>query len=56
LLQEGQNEVTLQSVIGSTDISLVDRVRLTFARAYQANGDQLRFTTTPGKPTRISGL
>ncbi|MCX8036112.1 MAG: C25 family cysteine peptidase, partial [Candidatus Sumerlaeia bacterium] len=55
-LREGDNVVTLISTGGTTDVSLVDAVRLTYARLYRAENNCLRMTVTAGKPVVVSGF
>jgi hypothetical protein len=43
-LREGDNVVRLAAQGGEGDVSLVDRVRLTYRRGYRAENDWLRFT------------
>jgi hypothetical protein len=54
MLQAGYNTISLQSLNGSTDVSLMDYARLTYARTYQADGDYLQFTVDGG--ARVSGF
>jgi subtilisin-like proprotein convertase family protein len=44
VLQEGDNTITLQAQGGSTDVSLVDYLRLRYWRRYTASHDHLLFT------------
>ncbi|HWC77982.1 MAG TPA: C25 family cysteine peptidase, partial [Blastocatellia bacterium] len=55
-LVEGNNEIALQSVNGSTDINLADRVRLTYSRFYRADSNQLRFGIHANQSARINGF
>ncbi len=52
LLKDGPNTVTLTNRSGAGDVSLVDFLRLTYAHAYRADNDTLRFTL--GKKQRVS--
>jgi len=54
-LVEGDNIVTLASS-GTTDISLVDTIRVTYQRAYAADGDALRFTVPGGTSVGVGGF
>jgi hypothetical protein len=54
MLREGDNTVSLQSLNGGTDVSLVDYLRLTYAHRYQADGDYLEFTVNGN--ARVSGF
>ncbi len=56
LLQDGANTVTLQALGGASDVSLVDTLRLTYTRAYQASGDSLVFTAPGGKAISVGGF
>ncbi len=56
-LIEGQNVVTLtRSGIGATDVSLVDFVRLSYARQYRAENNRLLFSTGAGQAVRVDGF
>ena len=55
-LRVGDNTVTLQGVNGASDTSLVDRVRLTYSRRYQADDNQLRFTLEAGQAVKVDGF
>ena len=44
VLHDGDNTISLQSLNGSTDVSLMDYARLTYARTYHVDGDYLQFT------------
>jgi len=54
ILHEGDNTVRLQSLNGSTDVSLVDYLRLTYPHKYQADGDYLEFTVNGS--ARVGGF
>jgi Peptidase family C25 len=56
LLSEGQNTVTLTAQGGSSDISLVDYLRLTYNHTYMADGDQLKATAASNQPLTIAGF
>lgn len=57
LLQEGENVVTLtRGGIGATDVTLVDYVRLTYARQYRALNNRLRFSVASGHAVRVEGF
>ncbi|MEN3331928.1 MAG: hypothetical protein V7641_1293 [Blastocatellia bacterium] len=56
LLHEGQNTVTLTRQNGSSDISLVDYLRVTYNHTYMADGDQLKLTAATGQPLTIDGF
>ncbi|MGH9882660.1 MAG: right-handed parallel beta-helix repeat-containing protein, partial [Pyrinomonadaceae bacterium] len=53
-LRLGDNTVTLQSVNGPTDLTLIERVKLTFSRRYRADNNQLRFTLAAGEGATVS--
>jgi hypothetical protein len=54
VLHEGDNTISLQSLNGSTDVSLMDYVRLTYAHTYHADGDYLQFTVDDS--AQVSGF
>ncbi|MFL6212804.1 MAG: C25 family cysteine peptidase [Blastocatellia bacterium] len=55
LLSDGDNTVTLASLNNQTDVSLVDYVRITYARSFVADNDSLRFIA--GKqPITVDGF
>ncbi|HKO45910.1 MAG TPA: C25 family cysteine peptidase, partial [Pyrinomonadaceae bacterium] len=56
LLNEGNNTLSLVSVEGAADISLVDWVRLTYPRRFRATEDYLRFTVPGGQSVRIDNF
>ena len=56
LLQEGQNTVTLVGQNGSSDLSLVDYLRLTYNHTYTVDGDRLKLTAPAGQPLTIDGF
>ncbi|HEY9232172.1 MAG TPA: C25 family cysteine peptidase [Blastocatellia bacterium] len=56
LLQEGQNTVTLVGQNGSSDISLVDYLRLTYDHTYTADDDRLKLTAQAGQPLTVNGF
>lgn len=51
---EGNNQISLRSVGGSSDISVVDSVSLSYARQYKAQNNRLRFTVAAGQTAKIS--
>ena len=55
-LHESDNTVQLTSLGGTSDVSLVDVVRLTYAHAFVADTDALSFSVSGGDTTRISGF
>jgi hypothetical protein len=52
-LREGVNIITLIPPGGGTDVSLVDFVRLTYARKYEADGDLLTCSVQAGQTIRL---
>ena len=56
LLREGANLVTLTAVGGPGDISLLDRLRLTYDRRLVAAGDRLRFRAPAGATVAVGGF
>jgi uncharacterized repeat protein (TIGR01451 family) len=55
-LQTGSNTVTLTSLDGDMDVSLVQSIELTYAHAYSADSDWLRATAQAGETIRIGGF
>ncbi len=56
LIKEGENNVTLTSQAGESDVSLVSSIRLTYRHAYVADGDALRFTSSKKEQVTIDGF
>jgi hypothetical protein len=56
VLQEGQNLLTLTVTGGQDDVSVVDRVELTYPHRYTADNDTLRFTAASGQAATIEGF
>jgi Peptidase family C25 len=56
LLLEGQNTVTLTRQNGSSDISLVDYLRVTYNHTYVADHDQLKLTAASNQQLTIDGF
>jgi Peptidase family C25 len=56
MLQEGDNVVAVASLNGSSDISLLDWVRLTYPHRYKADNDALTLTVPSSQPLRIDGF
>jgi hypothetical protein len=56
VLQEGQNLLTLTVKGGDEDVSVVDRVELTYPHRYTADNDALRFTAPGGQAATIGGF
>ncbi len=55
-LINGLNQVELQAQAGPMDLSLLDTIRLTYPRAYQATGNVLSATVPAGRQVTISGF
>ena len=55
LLREGDNRVLLQSQ-GAGDVSLVEHLRLTYARRFTATANQLGYSASGGATASISGF
>jgi Peptidase family C25 len=55
-LYEGENVVELVAQGGERDISLVDRVRLTYLHTYTADADALRFSASGGQRVTVGGF
>jgi hypothetical protein len=56
VLQEGENQLTLTVTGGPDDVSVVDRVELTYPHTYTADNDALRFTAVSGQAATIGGF
>jgi uncharacterized repeat protein (TIGR01451 family) len=56
LLQNGSNTVTLTSLDGEYDVSLVQSIELTYAHTYSADSDWLRATAQAGETIRLTGF
>jgi len=48
-LLDGANDIRLQALAGSSDVSLVESLRLTYARGYNAENDRLNFSLAAGE-------
>jgi hypothetical protein len=55
-LREGDNTIKLVAQGGESDVSLLDRVRLTYQRGYRAENDLLRFTAKGKSRLTIDGF
>jgi hypothetical protein len=55
-LREGDNTVRLVAQGGEGDVSLVNRVRLTYQRGYRAENDSLRFTAKGKSRLTVDGF
>lgn len=56
LLREGDNTVTLETTGDPADVSLVDRIRLTYPRKLTLTGDALCFTAPGGQALSLDGF
>jgi hypothetical protein len=56
LLREGDNVITLQSINGPSDISLVDSIRITYQHSFRAENDELSFAVKSGQTAIVSGF
>ncbi|HKE58366.1 MAG TPA: C25 family cysteine peptidase [Pyrinomonadaceae bacterium] len=56
LLKEGENKVTITSTASSTDISLLDYLRLTYQKQYRATNNRLLFTVPAGRRVSVAGF
>jgi hypothetical protein len=56
LVREGSNTVTLEGEMGSGDLSLVDHVRLSYARKYMADSNRAFVTAPGGTKLKIGGF
>ncbi|MEW6129645.1 MAG: C25 family cysteine peptidase [Acidobacteriota bacterium] len=55
-LNQGSNQVRLVALGGSADISLVDKITLTYWRKYAAESNQLRCTASGGEQITLTGF
>lgn len=55
-LHDGDNTVELGSLGGAADVNLVDTLRLTYARLYEADNNALAITLNSADSKRISGF
>jgi hypothetical protein len=55
-LVEGANSVKLQSIGAGNDISLVDKVSLSYSRKYEPISDKLLFTVAAGQTAKVAGF
>jgi hypothetical protein len=56
LLTEGANVFTLTSQNGSSDVSLVDHIRVTYAHTFKADSNGLRFSALGGQGVAVDGF
>jgi hypothetical protein len=55
-VHEGTNVLTLQSLGGELDWSLLDEAELTYARLYRSSADVLNFTVPAGRKVHVAGF
>ncbi len=56
MLREGSNSIRLTSTGGAGDVSLVDRIRITYPHRFRADDNQLTLTVTDGQRVQIDGF
>jgi hypothetical protein len=56
LLREGANTVTLQSVGGSSDVNLLESIRVNYPRRFKAFNNRLEFSAGAGQAVKLEGL
>jgi photosystem II stability/assembly factor-like uncharacterized protein len=56
LLREGSNSIQLTSTGGAGDVSLVDRIRISYPHAFTADDDQLTLSVNSGERVTINGF
>lgn len=56
VLRAGENTIKLTVIGGETDVSLLDYLRLTYARTYHAENDVLSFSVAAAQSVRVSGF
>ena len=56
LLREGGNSIALRRLGGTTDVSLLDYMRLTYRKQYRARANRLRLSLGAGRSARVSGF
>ncbi|HEX8140302.1 MAG TPA: C25 family cysteine peptidase [Pyrinomonadaceae bacterium] len=56
LLRNGENVLTLSALQGETDISLVDRVKLTYPHTYEADSNSLWFSVEGRQTVIVDGF
>jgi hypothetical protein len=55
-LVEGENQITLMSVGGASDVSLADYVRISYQHRYRPEGEKLSFTATGNQVVSVYGF
>jgi hypothetical protein len=56
VLREGENNVALTSTASTTDISLLDYLRVTFQKQYRASENRLLFSVPAGRQLSVKGF
>ena len=56
LIHDGSNTVTLTSLGGDNDVSVVQSIKLHYPHTYAADGDWLKATAAPGTELHITGF
>ena len=55
-LRENKNSIQLSGVAGGSDTSLVDFVRLTYPRKYEASSNRMQFGVPAGQSVKVKGF
>lgn len=55
-LIEGQNQIGLRSLYGSTDVSLLETVKINYPRRTRAVDDRIEFSLASAQSTKLSGF
>jgi hypothetical protein len=55
-LRDNKNSITLTSIAGGADVSLIDYVRVSYPRRYEATGNRLSFSVPGGQAVKVSGF
>ncbi|HEY0547786.1 MAG TPA: C25 family cysteine peptidase [Pyrinomonadaceae bacterium] len=56
LLRENKNAITLNGIAAGSDVSLMDFVRLTYPRRYEAASNRLLFSVAGGQAVKVNGF
>ena len=56
IIKEGENLITLTALGGDLDVSLVDRIRLTYWHSYTADNNALRLSASANQQVSIGGF
>jgi hypothetical protein len=56
LLRENKNSIQLTSMAPGSDVSLMDFVRLTYPRKYEASSNRLHFSVPGGQSVKVRGF